>query len=98
MYKRLLIVVSTLLLFLSVGQSLSAQVSEVELLSSWVAIDAPTGHEHLAMELIEEEYPGWERDSYGNLAKLVGRGDPLRVVACGLDSFSYAVSQITKEG
>lgn len=98
MYKRLLIVVSTLLLSLSVGQSLSAQVSEVELLSSWVAIDAPTGHEHLAMELIEEEYPGWERDSYGNLAKLVGRGEPLRVVACGLDSYSYAVSQITKEG
>ncbi|MDG1025838.1 MAG: M20/M25/M40 family metallo-hydrolase [Gammaproteobacteria bacterium] len=98
MYKRLLIVVSTLLLSLSVGQSLSAQVSEVELLSSWVAIDAPTGHEHLAMELIEEEYPGWERDSYGNLAKLVGRGEPLRVVACGLDSYSYAVSQITREG
>ena len=98
MYKRLLLVVSTLLLSLSVGQSLSAQVSEVELLSSWVAIDAPTGHEHLAMELIEEEYPGWERDSYGNLAKLVGRGEPLRVVACGLDSYSYAVSQITEEG
>ena len=97
-YKRHLLVVSTLLLTLPVGQSLSAQVSEVELLSSWVAIDAPTGHEHLAMELIEEEYTGWERDSYGNLSKLVGRGEPLRVVACGLDSYSYAVSQITAEG
>ena len=28
----------------------------------------------------------------------MGRGEPLRVVACGLDSYSYAVSQITAEG
>ena len=85
-YKRHLLVVSTLLLTLPVGQSLSAQVSEVELLSSWVAIDAPTGHEHLAMELIKKEYTGWERDSYGNLSKLGGRGGPLRFFAWGLGS------------
>ena len=78
--------------------SLLAQEFDLYALSSWVAIDAPTGHEHLAIEQIQSEYAGWERDSYGNLAKMVGRGEPRRVVACALDSYSYAVSQITEAG
>jgi len=75
-----------------------AQESELAALSSWIAIDAPTGHEHLAIEQIRSEYAGWNRDSYGSLVKVVGRGEPRRVVACALDSYGYAVSQITEEG
>ncbi|PCI73020.1 MAG: hypothetical protein COB20_16485, partial [SAR86 cluster bacterium] len=78
--------------------SLHAQESELAALASWIAIDAPTGHEHLATEAIQDEYAGWDRDSYGNLTKVVGGGEPRRVVACALDSYSYAVSQITDEG
>ena len=80
------------------GATLLAQESELAALSSWVAIDAPTGHEHLAIEQIQNEYAGWNRDSYGNLVKVIGRGEPRRVVACALDSYSYAVSQITDAG
>jgi putative aminopeptidase FrvX len=75
--------------------AVAAQLNE---LASWVAIDAPTGHEHLATELIQQKYRGWDRDRYGNLTKVIGLGEPRRAVACGLDSYSYAVSQITKQG
>lgn len=75
-----------------------AQSSDLEAIASWVAIDAPTGHEHLATQAIQETYDGWGRDSYANLIKVVGRGEPRRVVACALDSYSYAVSQITDNG
>lgn len=80
------------------GSMLFAQEAELAALSSWVAIDAPTGHEHLATEQIQREYAGWSRDSYGNLSKVIGRGEPRRVVACALDAYSYAVSQITADG
>lgn len=75
-----------------------AQSAELEALSSWVAIDAPTGHEHLATERIQQTYAGWNRDSYGNLSKVIGAGEPRRIVACALDAYSFAVSQITEEG
>jgi len=80
------------------GASLSAQDADLAAISSWIAIDAPTGHEHLAAEQIQSEYSGWATDSYGNLIKVVGRGEPRRVVACALDSYSFAVSQITEDG
>ena len=87
---------ASMLVLLSVASN--AQQSDVELLSGWVALDAPTGHEHLATDLIQQEYAGWNRDRYGNLSKMIGSGEPRRVVACGLDAYSYAVSQITDEG
>jgi putative aminopeptidase FrvX len=74
---------------------LSAQLDDI---ASWVGLDAPTGHEHLATDLIQQKYAGWSKDRYGNLAKTIGTGEPRRMVACGLDSYSYAVSQITKDG
>lgn len=80
------------------ASNLVAQDSELAALASWVAIDAPTGHEYLAIEKIQNEYAGWTRDSYGNLSKVVGSGEPQRLVACALDSYSYAISQITVEG
>ena len=75
--------------------SVFAQLNEV---ASWVALDAPTGHEHLATSLIQQQYSGWDQDLYGNLVKVVGSGEPRRAVVCGLDSYSYAVSQITDDG
>lgn len=75
-----------------------AQESDIALLAGWIALDAPTGHEHLATDLIQQQYAGWNRDRYGNLSKLIGSGEPRRTVACGLDAYSYAVSQITEEG
>ena len=90
--------VSAFLLAFVFATTLHAQDAELGSLASWIAIDAPTGHEYLATEAIQDEYAGWARDSYGNLTKLVGRGEPRRVVACALDSYSYAVSQITDAG
>jgi len=75
-----------------------AQSSTGEILASWVALDAPTGHEHWATDSLEANFPGWQRDRYGNLIKSVGQGSPHRVVACGLDSYAYSVSQITYDG
>ncbi|MFT4817075.1 MAG: putative aminopeptidase FrvX [Pseudohongiellaceae bacterium] len=95
--RRISIISSSMFAFLF-SAGLLAQESELAALSSWVAIDAPTGHEHLAIEQIQSEYTGWDRDSYGNLFKVIGRGEPRRVVACALDSYSYAVSQITDAG
>ena len=75
-----------------------AQDSDLDALSSWVALDAPTGHEHLATDLIQEKFSGWDRERNGSLSKTIGSGEPWRVVACALDSYSYAVSQITEDG
>lgn len=69
-----------------------------EILATWVALDAPTGHEHHATAAIEDSFSGWSRDRYGNLSKSVGQGEPERVIACGLDSFGYAISQVTEDG
>ncbi|MEX0962740.1 MAG: M20/M25/M40 family metallo-hydrolase [Pseudohongiellaceae bacterium] len=93
-------VFSTILLLCTilVTANSSAQSPDLEILSGWVALDAPTGHEHLATASLQNRYSGWSRDSYGNLVKVVGRGEPRRVVACALDAYSYAVSQITAEG
>ncbi len=75
-----------------------AQTSDLDALSSWIALDAPTGHEHLAGDLIQEKFSGWGRERDGSLTKIIGSGEPRRVVACGLDAYSYAVSQITEDG
>jgi len=84
--------------FLLLASSAHAQNSDLDALSSWIALDAPTGHEHLATDLIEEEFSGWDRERNGSLSKTIGSGEPWRVVACALDSYSYAVSQITEDG
>ena len=56
-------------LALSCAQLAVGQSSSVESLASWVAIEAPTGHEHLATDKIRRQYPGWQRDRTGNLVK-----------------------------
>jgi len=79
------------------GFAVHAQ-DEPAILASWLALDAPTGHEHHATTLLARDYPGWQVDRYGNLVKQVGSGQPHRVVACALDAYAYAVSQITQDG
>jgi putative aminopeptidase FrvX len=83
---------------LSSGAVAEAQESDAAKLSSWVALDAPTGHEHLALGPLYDQLEGWSIDRNGNLLKTTGQGDPHRIVACGLDWNSYAVTQITEGG
>ena len=86
------------LAILTFARSAAAQDEDAAAISGWVALDAPTGHEHLATAAVQDMYPGWEQTRYGNLVKVVGQGEPRRTIACALDAFSYAVSQITDDG
>ena len=63
----------------------NAQETDIVKLSSWVALNAPTGHEHLATGPLSQSLQGWSVDRSGNLLKTTGAGEPRRVVACGLD-------------
>lgn len=67
-------------------------------LASWIALDAPTGHELLATGPLSRAFDGWQVDRNGNMLKTVGRGSPHRVVACGLDSPALAVTEIRDDG
>ncbi|MCB1665771.1 MAG: M28 family peptidase [Pseudomonadales bacterium] len=87
-----------LILSLALAVPAHAQSPAATTLSTWVALDAPTGHEHWATDALMQMAPGWQRDRYGNLVKTVGSGSPHRVVACPLDAYGYAVSQITADG
>jgi putative aminopeptidase FrvX len=75
-----------------------AQASDSAKLSSWVALDAPTGHEHLATGPLSRQLEGWSTDRSGNLLKTTGKGSPHRLVACGLDWNAHAITQITEDG
>ena len=76
----------------------SAQESDAAKIGSWVALNAPTGHEHLATGPLNHQLQGWNVDRNGNLLKTTGEGSPHRVVACGLDWNAHAVTQITEDG
>lgn len=67
-------------------------------LANWISLDAPPGWEHLATDPIMKALPGWHRDSLGNLILRKGKGSPRRVVACGIDRPTFAVTEITDEG
>jgi putative aminopeptidase FrvX len=77
----------------SLGQRRAADA-----IATWIALDAPVGHEHLATDIIRRELPGWSRDRSGNLIMRRGTGTPRRVVACPLDQGAYIVSAITPSG
>jgi len=87
-----------LLLLIGMAPRLAAQDAELAALASWVALDAPTGHEHHATGPLMSRFSGWDVDRFGNQVKTVGSGAPHRVIACALDSYAYAVSQITEQG
>ena len=69
-----------------------------EALASWIGLDAPTGREASAMQIVRQVMPDWRADSAGNLIIRRGSGRPRRVVACGIDVPAYAVSEITDDG
>jgi putative aminopeptidase FrvX len=96
--SRPLLLLSGLFVLLSLSFGTRAQSSDLGRIASWLALDAPTGHEHHAAEALQANFPGWETDRFGNLVKTIGTGMPHRVVACALDSYAYAVSQITEQG
>jgi putative aminopeptidase FrvX len=70
----------------------------VDAIATWIALDAPTGREDHATDIIRRELTGWTRDGTGNLIMRRGSGSPRRVVACPLDQASYVVSAITPNG
>jgi putative aminopeptidase FrvX len=67
-------------------------------LASWLAIDAPPGHEARLTDAILAADHRWHRDALGNLVLQLGSGSPRRLVACGLDHVGYAVTEITDDG
>lgn len=75
-----------------------SQRRAVDAIATWIALDAPVGHEELATDIIRRELPGWSRDRMGNLIMRRGTGTPRRVVACALDQGAYVVSGITPSG
>jgi putative aminopeptidase FrvX len=75
-----------------------AQRRAVDAVATWIALDAPTGREHHATDIIRRDVAGWTRDRTGNLVVRRGSGSPRRVVACPLDQASYVVSAITPNG
>jgi putative aminopeptidase FrvX len=67
-------------------------------LTSWIVLDAPPGDEQSATDAIRRAMPEWRRDVAGNLSLTRGTGRPSRVVACGLDHATFAVSAVTLDG
>jgi putative aminopeptidase FrvX len=81
--------------------ALAAQRSDAagpEALASWVALDAAPGRERLATDAIRRAAPEWKAGPLGSLVLTRGSGRPRRVVACGLDSPGYVVSEIRPDG
>ena len=77
---------------------LRAQNGADEALASWIGLDAPTGREAGAMQIVQQASPEWRADAMGNLIIRRGKGRPLRVIACGIDVPAFAVSEITDDG
>jgi hypothetical protein len=82
----------------ALAQSTPADDRTAEAISRWIALPAPAGAEEIAAAQLKTALPGWNRDALGNLIRRVGSGSPRRVIACGLDVSSYAVSEITDDG
>jgi putative aminopeptidase FrvX len=69
-------------------------------LAGWLQLDAPPGDETRATDAIMATDNRWQRDALGNLVLVArsGRPGPRRLVACGIDSPGFVVSQITEDG
>ena len=80
------------------AQSSQSNEAQLKALSTWIALDAPPGWEHVATDLLMKTMPGWTRDSSGNLLMRKGSGLPRRVIACPIDRAGFAVTEITDAG
>ncbi|MHB1311672.1 MAG: M20/M25/M40 family metallo-hydrolase [Gemmatimonadaceae bacterium] len=91
-----------LALFVAAALSaLSARIAPAQstaAVASWIAFDAPPGHEAAAAARLTRALPGWTADRWGNLIRHQGSGSPRRVVACAMDWSAYVVSQVTDDG
>ncbi len=99
--KRFRILSAGLLCILSrnaFAQNTRTDDRTAEAISRWIALPAPAGAEEIAAAQLKTALPGWNRDALGNLIRHLGSGSPRRVIACGLDVSSYAVSEITDDG
>lgn len=69
-------------------------------LAHWLQLDAPPGDEARATDVILATDPRWQRDALGNLVLSArsNRPGPRRLIACGIDSPGFVVSQITDDG
>jgi putative aminopeptidase len=80
------------------AQSPQSNEAQLKALSTWIALDAPPGWEHVATDTLMKTLPGWTRDSSGNLMMRKGSGSPRRVIACAIDRAGFAVTEITDAG
>ena len=80
------------------AQSSQSNDAQLKALSTWIALDAPPGWEHVATDALMKTFPGWTRDSSGNLMMRKGSGSPRRVIACAIDRAGFAVTEITDAG
>jgi putative aminopeptidase len=80
------------------AQSSQSNDAQLKALSTWIALDAPPGWEHVATDVLMKTFPGWTRDSSGNLMIRKGSGSPRRVIACAIDRAGFAVTEITDAG
>lgn len=87
----------SLLLASLLASSAGAQAT-ADAIASWIAFEAPPGHEAAAANALGTALPGWTADRWGNLVRRVGSGTPRRVVACAMDQSAYVVSRITDDG
>ena len=67
-------------------------------LATWIGLDAPTGREATAMQIVQQTEKGWTRDALGDLIMVKGKGRPRRVIACAMDTPTFAVSEVTDDG
>ena len=81
-----------------IAPAVGAQSAVGEAIASWVGLDAPTGREGGAMQIVQQAMPGWTADALGNLIIRRGKGRPRRIVACAMDVPAFAVSEITDDG
>ena len=77
----------------------AAQVDlTLDAIASWLGPDVATGYETRQAPPLASSMPGWEADHWGNVVRVVGAGQPRRIVACALDRAALSASQITEDG
>jgi putative aminopeptidase FrvX len=88
---------SVLLVVVQVGAS-GQDSADLQAIASWTTLDVVTGYETRVAPEIAGQLPGWEADHWGNLVRVVGSGEPRRIVACSLGRPGLSASQITDDG
>jgi putative aminopeptidase FrvX len=86
------------MILLALGAGVARAQNVGEAVASWIGLDAPTGREAGAMQIVRQAMPEWRADAMGNLIIRRGSGRPRRLFACTIDAPSFAVSEITDDG